>query len=211
MRNACRCTYVEWHILHGVNGRADRDYACCTRRDGEGMGEKINTLSGTIAARVSQSTRPLRHKFRGFNKDSWLPLAAAVYGSARSGRRASGRRLLRRSFRSHRRRNFLTEFMPNALRARSSRRGDPRSENRCPESQKLFERKGNLRRAAGTCGKRVCDGRAIFSSGQDANDVRRLASRTWVTSHTTELAKGSFRGVYNLLFREHRSYAIKTN
>ena len=38
------------------------------------------------AAHVSQSTRPLRHKFRGFNKDSWLPLAectAAVYGSAR--------------------------------------------------------------------------------------------------------------------------------
>lgn len=66
----------------------------------EGMRGKINTLSWTIAAHVSQSTRPLRHKFRGFNKDSWLPLAertTAVYGSGSSERRASGRRLLRRS------------------------------------------------------------------------------------------------------------------
>lgn len=92
---------MEWQILlHNVNGRAKQTgIAHVTRGEGgwqrtgemEGMRGKINTLSWTIATHVSQSTRPLRHKFRGFNKDSWLPLAectAAVYGSGSSERRA---------------------------------------------------------------------------------------------------------------------------
>lgn len=89
---------MQWHILlHNVNDRAEQtEIAHVVRGVGEGARGKINTLSGTIVAHISQSTRPLRHKFRGFNKDSWLPLArectTAVYGS---GRRASGRRLLR--------------------------------------------------------------------------------------------------------------------
>lgn len=55
--------------------RAKQTGIARTLRAGEARGGEINTLSGTIAAHVSRATRPLRHKFRGFNKDSWLPLA----------------------------------------------------------------------------------------------------------------------------------------
>lgn len=51
--------YVEWHILlHNVNGRAEQTEIAHVARGGEvGTGEKINTLSGTIARRTFHNPR----------------------------------------------------------------------------------------------------------------------------------------------------------
>lgn len=60
MRNVCRYTYVEWHILlHNVNGRAEAKPSLRMLHEGlgEGMREKINTLSGTIARRTFHNPR----------------------------------------------------------------------------------------------------------------------------------------------------------
>lgn len=102
--------------LHNGNGQSKPGSRGARCAGGRGTkGGEINTLSGTIAAHVSRATRPLRHKFRGFNKDSWLPLAerslprcstTTVHGLARrkDGERTSS--LTRAILPPHRRRVF---------------------------------------------------------------------------------------------------------